>query len=197
MKKTIQTFKLDAQGFQKTMFENPPTQKFFWHCPHPGLNQGPLDLRSNALLTEPRRQEILVKKTSVNKAITKNCVMFIIWSFFPQNFLPPWLSQQCVRPQTERSLVQSRVGAMPKKILREGIFKLGFLEPFDIKFEGLDSLLHRSGLFIQIHLGVVWLGISISLQVTFFSKKFKIVNLFDKISYITLSQNFTYIFKID
>ena len=29
MKKTIQTFKLDAQGFQKTMFENPPTQKFF------------------------------------------------------------------------------------------------------------------------------------------------------------------------
>ena len=51
MKKTIQTFKLDAQGFQKTMFENPPTQKFFWHCPHPGLNQGPLDLRSNALPT--------------------------------------------------------------------------------------------------------------------------------------------------
>ena len=29
MKKTIQTFKLDAQGFQKNMFENPPTQKFF------------------------------------------------------------------------------------------------------------------------------------------------------------------------
>ena len=28
-KKIIQTFKVDAQGFQKTMFENPPTQKFF------------------------------------------------------------------------------------------------------------------------------------------------------------------------
>ena len=45
---------------------------------------------------------------------------------------------------------------MSKKILRGGIFKHGFLEPFGIKFEGLDSLFHRSELFIQIHLGVVW-----------------------------------------
>ena len=46
---------------------------------------------------------------------------------------------------------------MSKKILRGGIFKHGFLEPLDIKFESLDSLFHRSGLFIQIHLGVVCL----------------------------------------
>ena len=44
---------------------------------------------------------------------------------------------------------------MSKKILRGGIFKHGFLEPLDIELEGLDSLFHRSGLFIQIHLGVV------------------------------------------
>ena len=155
MKKTIQTFKLDAQGFQKNMFENPPTQNFFGHRPHPGLNQGPFGLRSNALLTEPRRRKVFGKKTSAHKHHTIFCISFMNRSFFPQNFSSPWLSQQCVRPQTERSLVQSRVGAMPKKILREGIFKLGFLEPFDIKFEGLDSLLHRSRLFIQIHLGVV------------------------------------------
>ena len=29
---------------------------------------------------------------------------------------------------------------MPKKILREGIFKRGFLEPLDIELEGLDTL---------------------------------------------------------
>ena len=46
---------------------------------------------------------------------------------------------------------------MSKKILRGGIFKHGVLEPLDIKLEGLDSLFHRSGLFIQIHLGVVCL----------------------------------------
>ena len=46
---------------------------------------------------------------------------------------------------------------MSKKILRGGIFKHGFLEPLDIKFESLDSLFHRSGLFIQIHFGVVWI----------------------------------------
>ena len=40
MKKTIQTFKLDAQGFQKTMFENPPTQNFFWTSPPPGIEPG-------------------------------------------------------------------------------------------------------------------------------------------------------------
>ena len=88
-------------------------------------------------------------------------------SFFPKNFSPPWLSQQCVRPQTERSLVQSRVGAMPKKILRGGIFKHVFLEPLGIKFEGLDSLFHRSGLFIQIHLGVVCSVIGVFVVLTY------------------------------
>ena len=45
---------------------------------------------------------------------------------------------------------------MSKKFLRGGIFKHGFLEPLGIKFEGLDSLFHRSELFIQIHFGMVW-----------------------------------------
>ena len=40
MKKTIQTFKLDAQGFQKTMFENPPTQKIFLTLPPPRIEPG-------------------------------------------------------------------------------------------------------------------------------------------------------------
>ena len=126
MKKTIQTFKLDVKGFQKTKFENPLTQNFFGHRPHPGLNQGPFGLRSNALLTEPRRRKVLRKKTSVHKANTKNCVMFMSRSFFPKNFSPPWLSQQCVRPQTERSLVQSRVGAMSKKNFAWGDFQTWF-----------------------------------------------------------------------
>ena len=143
------------KGSKKPCLKIPPRKIFFGHRPHPGLNQGPFGLRSNALLTEPRRRKVFGKKTSAHKHHTIFCISFMNRSFFPQNFSSPWLSQQCVRPQTERSLVQSRVGAMPKKILREGIFKLGFLEPFDIKFEGLDSLLHRSGLFIQIHLGVV------------------------------------------
>ena len=68
------------------------------------------------------------------------CKSFMNRSFHYQNFLPLWLSQQRVRPQIQRSLVQSRVGAMSKKILRGGIFKHGFLEPLDIKFESLDSL---------------------------------------------------------
>ena len=69
--------------------------------------------------------------------------------------MPPWLSEQRIRPQIQRSLVQSRVGAMSKKILRGGIFKHAFLEPLDIELEGLDSLFHRSELFIQIQFGVV------------------------------------------
>ena len=48
-------------------------------------------------------------------------------------------------------------GGNVKKILRGGIFKHGFVAPLDIKFESLDSLFHRSGLFIQIHFGVVCL----------------------------------------
>ena len=71
-------------------------------------------------------EKIWVKKTSVHKANTKNCVMFMSRSFFPQNFLPPWLSQQCIRPQTKRSLVQSRVGAMSKKNFAWGDFQTWF-----------------------------------------------------------------------
>ena len=40
MKKTIQTFKLDAQGFQKNMFENPQTLNFFMTSPPPGIEPG-------------------------------------------------------------------------------------------------------------------------------------------------------------
>ena len=44
---------------------------------------------------------------------------------------------------------------MSKKILRGGIFKHVFFGTLDIELEGLDSFFHRSGLFIQIHFGVV------------------------------------------
>ena len=155
-KRSSKPSKLMPKGSKKPCLKIPPRKNFFWHWPHPGLNQGPLDLRSNALPTEPQRQKVLQKKLWPMNITRFLCNSFMNRSFYHQNFLPPWLSQQRVRPQIQRSLVQSRVGAMSKKILRGGIFKHGFLEPLGIKFEGLDRLFHRSELFIQIYFGVVW-----------------------------------------
>ena len=136
------------KGSKKPCLKIPPRKIFFGHRPHPGLNQGPFGLRSNALLTEPRRRKVFGKKTSAHKHHTIFCISFMNRSFFLQNFSSPWLSQQCVRPQTERSLVQSRMGAMSKKDFAWGGFSNMFfwnsiaisLKVWMVFFKGLDFL---------------------------------------------------------
>ena len=81
--------------------------------------------------------------------------MFIGQSFFCKTFRLRGSVGNALDLRSKGPWFNPGWGQCQKKILRGGIFKHGFLEPLGIKFEGLDSLFHRSGLFIQIHLGVV------------------------------------------
>ena len=97
------------------------------------------------------------KKLLFIKLIQK--IVWCLWAevFFPKTFRLCGSVSNALDLRPKGPWFNPGWGRRPKKILRRGIFKHGFLEPLGIKFEGLDSLFHRSELFIQIHFGVVWL----------------------------------------
>ena len=90
---------LMPKGSKKPCLKIPLRKKFFWHCPHLGLNQGPLDQRFARCGLSHGGEKFLGKKLAIMNITSFFCNSFINRSFHYQNFSSPWLSQQRVRPQ--------------------------------------------------------------------------------------------------